>query len=513
MKHFKLIGIYWGMLLLLITSCTKDNILELESDTAVTGVEILTEATGVVLNSTLQLAALITPESAINKEVIWTSSNEELATVDEDGLVTGIALGEVIITATSNDNGEVLGSILISVTNDTANEVTSFVIDDVEATITENTITLQYPFGADVSGLTPTITHTGVQISPENNTPQDFTNPVNYLVISENEDINEYTVVVEYTDTPLSGSEFITTWSGTEFTIPINEVYTYNYNIDADNDGVIDISGITQSHTLTFEDEGPHTIRISGNFPAISFLTYFTERPKLIAIDQWGTNRWKSMNYAFFACTNVEILATDFPDLSETTNLAYMFYNADNANPDTSDWDTSNVANMEFIFGLNDIATPDTSNWDTSNVTNMRRMFYFATLANPDTSNWDTSNVTNMSEMFRNASVANPDTSNWDTSNVTTMSSMFNNAISAQNIDTGSWDISKVTTMGSMFLGVTLDSDVYDQILIDFVSKTRQDNVSFHGGNSEYCSASAAGSRADLISISNWNIIDGGSCE
>ena len=42
----------------------------------------------------------------------------------------------------------------------------------------------------------------------------------------------------------------------------------------------------------------------------------------------------------------------------------------------------------------------DISSWDVSNVTNMRYMFYKATLFNQDIGNWDVSNVTDMGLMF-----------------------------------------------------------------------------------------------------------------
>ena len=42
----------------------------------------------------------------------------------------------------------------------------------------------------------------------------------------------------------------------------------------------------------------------------------------------------------------------------------------------------------------------DISNWDVSNVTNMRFMFYECKSFNKDISNWDASNVIDMSGMF-----------------------------------------------------------------------------------------------------------------
>ena len=49
------------------------------------------------------LAATVTPENATNKKVRWTSDNETVATVSEDGVVTAVAGGTAVITATTHD--------------------------------------------------------------------------------------------------------------------------------------------------------------------------------------------------------------------------------------------------------------------------------------------------------------------------------------------------------------------------------------------------------------------------
>ena len=51
----------------------------------------------------VQLSVEIAPEDAFCKDVTWSSSNEEIATVDENGYVKALAPGKVIITATSQD--------------------------------------------------------------------------------------------------------------------------------------------------------------------------------------------------------------------------------------------------------------------------------------------------------------------------------------------------------------------------------------------------------------------------
>ena len=57
--------------------------------------------------STLQLKATIEPSDADNKKIIWTSSDEEIATVDQNGKVTALRYGKVTITATAEADNTV----------------------------------------------------------------------------------------------------------------------------------------------------------------------------------------------------------------------------------------------------------------------------------------------------------------------------------------------------------------------------------------------------------------------
>jgi len=57
-------------------------------------------------NDTKQIIATVLPESASNKNVMWTSSNESVATVDDSGLVTAVSIGEATITATTEEGGK-----------------------------------------------------------------------------------------------------------------------------------------------------------------------------------------------------------------------------------------------------------------------------------------------------------------------------------------------------------------------------------------------------------------------
>lgn len=69
----------------------------------VTGIEIITIVNEMEKGDTKYLFTSITPDNATNKEVVWKSSDESIATVDSNGKVTAIKPGKVNITAqTSN---------------------------------------------------------------------------------------------------------------------------------------------------------------------------------------------------------------------------------------------------------------------------------------------------------------------------------------------------------------------------------------------------------------------------
>lgn len=73
------------------------------STTAVTGVDITDEDFTLAPSETKQLTANVQPEDATNKNVSWSSDDETVATVSDGGLVTAVAEGVAIITATSED--------------------------------------------------------------------------------------------------------------------------------------------------------------------------------------------------------------------------------------------------------------------------------------------------------------------------------------------------------------------------------------------------------------------------
>jgi len=78
-------------------------------------VQVIVPVTGITLDKntltisegeTQALMATVLPDNAYNKEVVWSSSNQAIATVTGDGKVTGVSAGSAVITATTSDGNK-----------------------------------------------------------------------------------------------------------------------------------------------------------------------------------------------------------------------------------------------------------------------------------------------------------------------------------------------------------------------------------------------------------------------
>jgi uncharacterized protein YjdB len=76
----------------------------IQDDVSVTGISSITNGNSTIFQGkALQLYANVIPANATNQTVTWTSSNTNVATIDENGFVTGVAVGSTTITATTVD--------------------------------------------------------------------------------------------------------------------------------------------------------------------------------------------------------------------------------------------------------------------------------------------------------------------------------------------------------------------------------------------------------------------------
>lgn len=73
---------------------------------AVTGVTITSSQSIMQIGSTYAFKAQVLPSDAADITVTWTSSNDAVATVDSNGLVTAVSSGTVTISVTTNDGNK-----------------------------------------------------------------------------------------------------------------------------------------------------------------------------------------------------------------------------------------------------------------------------------------------------------------------------------------------------------------------------------------------------------------------
>ncbi len=463
--------------------------------------------------------ALSPPPSVTNAALVITSngggSTATVAVAENQTAVTTVVATDadtgqtVTFTLTGADAGQFSISVAGELTFNTApdfempTDVGADNVYEVTITATDN--------GTPAMSATQTITITVTDVMNEGGTPPD------HFVLK------------------------ITTTAGTNANDRSFTFYTQdtNYDIDWDNDGTFEATGVSGDQSHTFATAGVHTIRFR-NLNDV-YINHQADTAKYTSIEQWGTSTWNvAMDSAFYGATNLTMKSSaGTPDMSRVTNMAGMFAFATSFNGDIGNWNTASVTNMFAMFGFATSFNQDIGNWNTASVTNMDVMFGFATSFNQDISRWNTAQVTNMRSMFNGATAFNQDIGNWNTEKVTEMERMFRGATSFdqdigrwntakvrsmsfmfsgstdfdQNI--GGWNVEAVTTMFSMFNGVTLSPANYDALLVGWDAQNLTPRVTFHGGGSQYSSDEAHTARENMTVTTanggdNWTITDGG---
>jgi len=270
---------------------------------------------------------------------------------------------------------------------------------------------------------------------------------------NNNNEISDAATGASFSETDGTGVSierpFITTWMTTSpnesITISARIGETYDYTIHW-GDGGSDVN-VTGNVTHAYVVAGTYEVTISGAFPRISI---GQSANKLQTVEQWGSQRWTSMQVAFNAAEHLTVNATDAPDLRGVTVMDGMFSNAKAFNQDISHWDVSNVLDFSQLFNGAETFNQPLDAWDVSSATDMERMFEGAVAFNQDLNSWDVSNVLDMEDMFKGATSFNGNIGSWDVSSVTTMDEMFRDA-AAFNQSLNNWDVSSVTTTDSMF--------------------------------------------------------------
>ncbi|WP_126650701.1 BspA family leucine-rich repeat surface protein [Chryseobacterium aureum] len=175
--------------------------------------------------------------------------------------------------------------------------------------------------------------------------------------------------------------------------------------------------------------------------------------PEITEISQWGDIIWlQQFNAGFAGCPNLNVTASDAPNLTQINNLSQMFFNCSSlvGNNSFSNWNTGTITNMNSMFSRAQLFNQNIGTWNTANVTDFSSMFSYATAFNQNISGWNTAAGTNFSAMFKDAVHFNQPLNSWNTKNAVNFRYVFSNA-AAFNQPLNNWNTGKVTDFEYMF--------------------------------------------------------------
>ena len=227
-----------------------------------------------------------------------------------------------------------------------------------------------------------------------------------------------------------------------------------------------EVSPGTASGSGTFTTTGTQTIsglptgatirlRISPTNFNRFFVNNAGDKSRLLDVEQWGTTAWSSFQGAFFGCENLNITATDIPNLTNVKNMQDMF---------------------QSCYKLTTV--PNIGSWDVSKVENMTSLFFNARMFNENISGWNTGKVFAMQNILSNAYVFNQNLSNWN--------------------------VSLVNTNGIGLAGNAMNCANYEATLIGW-SNSGATGKKINATGANY-GANATAARADLTGTKGWTI-------
>lgn len=85
----------------IITGCSSD-----DDEITLKGISLKQTSLMLTPGKTEALDVIFFPENAPNKSVVWNSSDESVATVSEQGVVTALKPGSAVVTVTADENGD-----------------------------------------------------------------------------------------------------------------------------------------------------------------------------------------------------------------------------------------------------------------------------------------------------------------------------------------------------------------------------------------------------------------------
>lgn len=128
----------------------------------VTGVTLNATSGTLNIGRTLQLTANVTPTKAANKQISWSTSNANVATVSSNGLITAVGIGSAIITVKTSDGNKTANYTVTVSGIDVQSLLLTINNDNIEVGQTSQPTVLIQPTNATNRNLTWTSSNTSV---------------------------------------------------------------------------------------------------------------------------------------------------------------------------------------------------------------------------------------------------------------------------------------------------------------------------------------------------------------
>ncbi len=165
--------------------------------------------------------------------------------------------------------------------------------------------------------------------------------------------------------------EFITIWKTDNMTGAVTSTTQVafpaigsNYSVYWEDVANPAINGTITGLTSTYQNPAILTFPAASTYKLVvssGQITGFSSMPatpdkydeeKLLSLEQWGTTNWTTLDAAFAHYKNFNYNATDIPNLSNVTNLSYMFWDTPlfTGNTTINSWDVSTITNMSWMF-------------------------------------------------------------------------------------------------------------------------------------------------------------------
>ena len=291
--------------------------------------------------------------------------------------------------------------------------------------------------------------------------------------------------------------DFISTWDTAQagsasdtVVLPLLSGGVYSGTIDWGDGNSDALSYANRTHV--YASSGTYTITISGSDIQGFQFANAGDKAKITDISNWG-NLTLTTDRCFFGCSNLQVSATDAPNIT-TTSFFRMFANCTSIGAaDFTKFDVGGVQSFSACFESSNF-NGDLNTWDMSSATTIYRMFRTNAAFNKPLNLWQLSSCTAANETFQGASSFDQDISNWD--------------------------IDQINNFTNFMSGVTLSTTNYDALLVGWEATLQATwaggtgypyTININFGGSKYTGGGAAdAARASLISNFGWTITDGG---